>query len=353
MIDQPNKSKNQGYRILALALVASFVMALCSVMGVASGYLLWEALHFPYPSDFYRDLVQPLGAGALLPLVGPRFEDLPPEQATAQAMQDNPRFNVLLLGLDQRGQAQHRAFRTDTTTLASLNLETGEAVLFSIPRDLYVEVPENGKRRINIVHVLGETRGYPGGGAALLVDTIQQDFGIPLQGYVMINFQGFREIVDLRGGVDIYVEKEILDSKYPDDRGGEITIHIPAGQQHMDSETLLQYCRSRYSTDDFDRAARQQKALLALGGKFLSLQMLPRLPQLLQTMGHTVYTDLEPDEMVRLVQIASQVDPGQARSVVIDRSLLDPSQRQPGDEPDLLYPDWEKIHALIDEMFSE
>jgi len=353
MIDKPNKTKNQGYRIVALAFVASFLMVLCSVMGVASGYLLWEALHFPYPSDFYRDLVQPLAAGALLPLVGPRFEDVPPEQATAQAMQDNPRFNVLLLGLDQRVQAQHRAFRTDTIILASLSLETGEAVLFSIPRDLYVDVPGYGQRRINIVHLLGETRGYPGAGPALLSDTIQQDFGTPMHGYVMINLQGFRQIVDVLGGVDIYVEKDIWDNKYPDDRGGEMTIHIQAGQQHMDGEMLLRYCRSRYTTDDFDRARRQQRALVALGKKFLSLQMLPRLPELLHTMRHTIYTDLETDEVLRLAQIGGQVDPGQVRSVVIDRSLLDPSQRQPGDEPDLLYPDWEKIHALVDELFSE
>jgi LCP family protein required for cell wall assembly len=228
-----------------------------------------------------------------------------------------------------------------------------EGELFSIPRDLYVEVPEHGKRRINIVHVLGETQGYPGGGPALLMETIEQDFGIHLHGYLMVNFEAFREMVGLLGGVDIYVEKEIWDNRYPDDRGGEITIHIPPGQQHMDSEMLLRYCRSRYSTDDFDRAARHQKALLARGGKFLSLQMLPRLPELLQTISHTVSTDLEPDEIVRLAQIASQVDPGQARSVVIDRSLLDPSHRQPGGEPDPLYPDWENTHALVDQMFHE
>ncbi len=352
-MNQPNKNRNQRYRILAFALLASLTMAFCSVMGIASGYLLWEGLDIPYFDDLYLSVAQPLQAGALLPFVGPRFESVRPEQATAVAMQDSPRFNVLLLGLDQQGHAQHRSFRTDTMMIASLNLETHEGVLLSIPRDLYVEVPGYGSRRINIVHVLGETEGYPGGGPALLMETIQQDFGIPIHGYVMINLQGFTELVDLLDGVDIYVEKEIWDNKYPDGRGGQMTLHIPAGQQHMDSEMLLRYCRSRYTTDDFDRARRQQKALVALGQKFLSLQMLPRLPQLLQTMRQTFYTDLETDEMLRLAQIGGQVDPGQTRSVVIDRSLLDPSQRQPGDEPDLLYPDWEKIHALVDELFSQ
>jgi LCP family protein required for cell wall assembly len=352
-MDQPIRIRSEGCRVLALALLASFMMTFCSVMGVTAGYLLWQVVENPNSLGLYGDLVDPVEASGHLPAVGPHFGSERPGLMTVSSVQSGRRTNILLLGLDQRGELQHRAVRTDTIMIASLDLETKHAVLFSIPRDLYVEVPENGKRRINIVHVLGETQGYPGGGPALLMDTIRQDFGIPLDGYVMVNFQGFREIVDVLGGADIYVEKEILDSKYPDDRGGEATIHIPAGQQQMDSDTLLQYCRSRYSTDDFDRAARQQKALLALARKFLSLQMFPRLPQLLQTMGHTVYTDLEPEEIVRLVQIASQVDPGQARSVVIDRSLLDPSQRQPGDEPDLLYPDWEKIHALIDEMFSE
>ncbi|TKJ31451.1 MAG: hypothetical protein CEE40_01295 [Chloroflexi bacterium B3_Chlor] len=353
MRDQPHNIRGNGPRALALALLASATMTFCTVLGVGSGYLFYELVEIPYFYDIYRALVQPLEASGLFPAVGPRFENVPPEQATALAIHGNPRINILLVGLDQRWQVQHRSFRTDTIMIASLHTETNEGVLLSVPRDLYVEVPGHGKRRINIAHVLGETQGYPGGGPALLMDTIQQDFGIPLHGYVMMNFQGFREIVDLLGGVDIYVEKEIWDNKYPDDRGGEITIHIPAGQQHMEGETLLRYCRTRHGSDDFDRMARQQKALVTIGRKFLSLQMLPRLPQLLQTMSHTVYTDLSPAVIIRLAGMASEVDPDQIRFVVIDRSLLDPSQRQPGDEPSLLYPDWDKIHALVNQVFYD
>ncbi len=121
----------------------------------------------------------------------------------------------------------------------------------------------------------------------------------------------------------------------------------------MDGETLLRYCRSRHGSDDFDRMARQQKALVALGHKFLSLQLLPRLPQLLQTMGRTFYTDLDPGDLVRVARMATQVNVDGVRFVVIDRSLLDPSRRQPGDEPSLLYPDWDKIHSLVEELFSD
>jgi LCP family protein required for cell wall assembly len=342
-----------GWRSLGIAVVASLAMTVCTIAGVASGYLFYDLIEIPYFYDIYRSLVHPLEASGLLPAVGPRFESISAEHSTDLEMHGNPRVNILLVGLDQRWQVQHRAFRTDTMMIASLHSDTNEALLFSIPRDLYVEVPGHGKQRINVAHVLGETKNYPGGGPALLMDTIQQSFGIPLHGYVMINFEGFRETVDLLGGVDIDVEKEIWDNKYPDDKGGEITIHIPAGQQHMDSETLLIYCRSRHGSDDFDRMARQQKALVALGKKFLSLRMLPRLPELLQTMGHTFYTDLSPTTIIRLAALASQVDPGTVRPVVIDRSSLDPSQRQPGDEPSLLYPDWDKIHALVDEAFYE
>ena len=348
---QEKSTTRTGCRSLGLALLASLAMTICTMAGVASGYLFYELIEIPYFYEIYRGLVHPLEASGLLPAVGPRFENLPPEQATQLAMQGNPRTNILLVGLDQRWQVQHRAFRTDTIMIASLDAETNEAILFSIPRDLYVEVPGYGKRRINIAHVLGETQGYPGGGPALLKDTIEQAFGIPLHGYAMVDLHGFREIVDLLGGVDIYVEKEIWDYKYPDDRGGEITIHIPAGQQHMDAEQLLIYCRTRHGSDDFDRMARQQKALVALGKKFLSLRMLPRLPELLQTMSHTFYTDLSPGTILRLANTASRIDPQNVRSVVIDRNYLDPSQRQPGDEPSLLYPDWDKIHELVEEVF--
>ena len=346
-------TRHSGCRSLSIALIASLTMTLCTIAGVASGYLFYELIEIPYFYDLFRTLVHPLEASGLLPAVGPRFENVPPEQAAELGTQGNPRVNVLLVGLDRRGEVQHRSFRTDTIMIASLHADTNEALLFSIPRDLYVEVPGHGKRRINVAHVLGETQNYPGGGPALLMDTIQQDFGIPLHGYVMIDFQGFRETVDLLGGVDIYVDQEIWDNHYPDDRGGEITIHIPAGQQHMDSETLLVYCRTRHGSDDFDRMTRQQKALVALGKKALSLQMLPRLPELLQTLSHTFYTDLSPTTLIQLVNMAAQVDPDNVRSVVIDRSHLDPSQRQPGDEPSLLYPDWDKVHALVDEAFYD
>jgi LCP family protein required for cell wall assembly len=340
-----------AYRTLSLALLAALTVTVCTVAGVASGYLFFELIEIPRFYDVYRSLVHPLEASGLLPAVGPRFENVPPEQATQLAMQGNPRTNILLVGLDQRWQVAHRAFRTDTIMIASLDSETNEAVLFSIPRDLYVEVPNHGKRRINIAHVLGETQGYPGGGPALLMDTIEQAFGIPLHGYAMVDLHGFREVVDLLGGVDIYVEKEIWDNSYPDDRGGEITIHIPAGQQHMDSETLLIYCRTRHGSDDFDRMARQQKALIALGKKFLSLRMLPRLPELLQAMSDTFYTDLSPATIVRLANTGSRITSEDVRFVVVDRDYMDPSQRQPGDEPSLLYPDWDKIHDLVEEVF--
>jgi LCP family protein required for cell wall assembly len=347
-MEQLTKITSDRYRIIALALLTCCMMISCSVLGAGSVYLLWEVLGLPQ----FHSLVQPLEASALAPLVGPRFGNVPSGGGTELAVEGGPRFNILLLGLDQRGEVQHRAFRTDTIMIASLNTETKQGTLFSIPRDLYVEVPEHGKRRINIVHVLGETQGYPGGGPALLMETVEHNFGISIHGYAMVNFQGFRDIVDLLGGVDIDVEKEIWDHRYPNDHGGEMTIHIPAGRQHMDSEMLLHYCRSRYTTDDFDRAGRQQMALMALGQQFLSLQMLPRLPGLLQTMSYTFYTDLEPGEIIGLARIASQVDPADVRFVVIDRSLLDPSQRQPGDEPDLLYPDWAKVQALVDEVFA-
>jgi LCP family protein required for cell wall assembly len=353
MINQQTGIRQQGFRALALAIATFVVLTFCSTMGVLSGYLFYRVIEIPYMYDLYKVLVQPLEASGQNPLVGPRFESVSPEQATALAMEGNPRYNILLLGLDQRGQAQHRSFRTDAIMIASLDLETRDAMLFSIPRDLYVEVPGHGKQRINVVHVLGETHNYPGGGPALLGDTIEKDFGIPTHGYVMINFQGFRDIVDLLGGVDIDVEKDIWDYSYPDDHGGEMTIHIPAGQQHMDGETLLRYCRSRHGSDDFDRMRRQQQALVALGRRFLSLQMLPRLPELIQTMGDTFYTDLDPGQILLLAQIVSQVNPQELRLVVIDRSMLDPSQKQPGDEPSLLYPDWDKIHSLVDDVFRD
>jgi hypothetical protein len=140
------------------------------------------------------DAEEPASPGVLSPA-----SDRNPEEA-APALSD--RITVLLLGVDNRpGQT---VARTDSIMLLTIDPTNGSTGMLSLPRDMLVPVPAlNDTVKINTVHVYGEVRKYPGGGPAMLRDTVSELIGYPIDYYVRINFDGFREIIDLIGGVDI------------------------------------------------------------------------------------------------------------------------------------------------------
>lgn len=238
------------------------------------------------------------------------------------------RINVLVLGLDRRPYERGPS-RTDTVLLLSLDPAARSAAMLSIPRDLWVHIPypEPGfENRINTAHFYGEVDAYPeGGGPGLAMRTVEVNLGIPVRHYVRLNFDGFRRMVDLVGGVEIEVEREILDARYPTDDDRPMTIHIPSGRVNMDGETALRYVRTRATPGaDLDRLQRQQQVVLALRERVLSLRMLPRLPQLLAVMPEVVDTNLSPAQVLTLARLASQVPEERIQRVAIDGTMVKP-----------------------------
>jgi LCP family protein required for cell wall assembly len=268
--------------------------------------------------------------------------------------QKKERVNVLLLGIDERAD-QHGPWRTDTMIVLTIDPENNTAGILSIPRDLWVPIPGYGENRINTAHYTGDLKKYPGGGPALAIKTVQYNLGIPIHYYVRVNFGGFVEAVDTIGGVDIYVEKEIDDPLYPDNAYGYDPLYIPAGLQHMDGELALKYARTRHGGSDFDRLRRQQQVIMAVRDKVLRFQMLPqllpKLPELLKTMGDSVQTDLQLDEMLNLAQLASRIDDEHLRSAVIGSSMTVPTTTPNGAQ--VLIPIRDEIRAVLDEIFAE
>lgn len=258
------------------------------------------------------------------------------------------RVNILLLGVDLRPQ-ESGPTRTDTLIVVTLDPATGTAGMLSIPRDLWVEIPGFQEGRINQAHFFGDAYNYPGGGPALAMRTVEYNLGIPIHYYVRINFQGFREIVDTLGGITVDVPSEIRDDRYPDEDYGYMSIYIPAGVQTMDGETALRYARTRHGTTDFERARRQQQVLLAIRDKALNLNLLPRLPDLIRTLGHTVDTNLTPGEVLALAPIASSIDPSQIKSAVIDETMTVRVIMETG--ADVLFPDRVLICQIVEEIF--
>jgi len=273
-------------------------------------------------------------------------------QEPAPALSD--RVTVLLMGVDNRpGQT---VARTDTIMLLTVDPKTGSAGMLSFPRDMLVPVEAlNDTVKINTIHVYGEVRNYPGGGPAMLKDTISGLIGYPVDYYVRVNFDGFREIVDLIGGVDIQVARDIRDDKFPDENYGYDPLYIPAGLQHMDGALALKYARVRHIDTDYERARRQQQVIVGVKDKVTQpgqlAALLPRLPGLMLAMANSVQTDMPVEKGIMLARALGQMDLVNPTRVVIDNTMgvtsLDPTWGSS------LTPDMDKVKAAAASVFGE
>ena len=254
----------------------------------------------------------------------------------------------MLLGVDRLpGQVD---WRTDTMIYVRIDPATKVVGMLSIPRDLWVYIPGHGYNRLNTADYLGEGQGYPGGGPALLNETLLHNLGIGFDHYVRVNFDGFKRIIDILGGIDVDVDCAVeLWGADPEKPGDWKQIgYVPAGMQHMDGLTALRYAQCRYNTPPFDRDLRQQKVLFAVRSRVMELGipgLLPRALELLVTMRDMVQTDLGPTGITSLAQLVPEVAPSNVNRAHIDLSLA-PQWTTP-DGAWVLVPDREKIAPVI------
>jgi LCP family protein required for cell wall assembly len=259
-----------------------------------------------------------------------------------------PRLNVLVLGLDRRPD-QGYVVRSDTMMLMTVYRSGPRAAILSVPRDLYVEIPDVGADRINTAHFWGESQ-VEGGGPVLASRTVAQAFGVPVHRCVRVDFDGFRAIIDAAGGVDVFVEEAVVDNAYPSDDYGVVRIEIPAGQQHMDGETALRYVRSRHGSSDFNRAERQQQVLIALAHRLLEPGTWPRLPLVHRAVTSSVDTDLTTRDLLLFFTVVHRVGVDGIEHHVIGREMTQPWTKPTGAA--VLLPRWELIRPLVQDLFT-
>jgi LCP family protein required for cell wall assembly len=228
---------------------------------------------------------------------------------------------IALLGVDKRSASS--IWRSDSIILAFIAQKARRMDLLSIPRDLWVYIPDHGEGRINTVDALGERAHGSGGGQALLDRTLRHNLGVPVDHVVRIDFDGFVRIIDAVGGVTVEVEKPIADV-FPDPHSptGEFRMDLPAGPQHLDGRTALAYCRSRLSTNDFDRARRQRQVLMALWKQTFTTDTLAHAPQLWDTLGDAFETDLSMGEIMQLAQWAYGIGPENVHTASLDATMV-------------------------------
>ena len=261
---------------------------------------------------------------------------------------------IALLGIDERQTAG--IWRTDSIVLAFVQLEPrptkAQIALLSIPRDLWVYIPEHGYDRINTVDALGERTHYPGGGRGLLDQTLRHNLGIPVHHYVRVDFQGFVRIVDALGGVTVNVEKPLTDT-FPDPLSptGTSTISLSAGLHHLDGRTALSYCRSRMTTDDFDRSRRQLQVLQALARQALVPERLAQAPNLWATFNDAFDTDISMIKAALLATFVKGVGPENMRSKHLNLGLTRPWTTPQGAQ--VLLPQTDAIQQTILQLLAD
>lgn len=230
--------------------------------------------------------------------------------------------NILLLGTG--GGDHDGADLTDTIILASIDQDDKIVPMLSIPRDFYVDVEDlGGGQRINGVYEAGKEKYDSVTGINYVKEAIEEITGIDIHYYVKIDFEGFRDIVDSLGGVDIYVDEAIHDPYYP--KEGTIlyeTFNLPAGQQLMDGETALKYARSRKTTSDFDRSKRQQKLLFAIKNAAMKKDVLlnpGKITDLYGAVKKNIETNLSMGHIIELAKISKDFN----QENIISRVITD------------------------------
>jgi LCP family protein required for cell wall assembly len=262
------------------------------------------------------DLATMFPTGAAPPVIEPPLGEpspLPP-------LTDNETVNFMLIGSDLRPGS---SYRTDTLVIAVLWPKEGQVSLISIPRDLWVYIPTVGMQRVNTAYQTGEIYGYAGGGPGLLKDTIAYNLGIRIDHTAMVDFDGFRRIVDTLGGVDLpvscaYTDWRLIDPSYnPYLEANWWLYTVGPGQVHMDGDLALWYARSRMRSSDFDRGRRQQEVLRAIFEKALQTDTFSKIPDLYNGLSSTVITDLGLGDMIRMAPYAPRLTNADIRGYYI------------------------------------
>lgn len=236
-------------------------------------------------------------------------------------LKDEDRVNILLIGIG--GQGHDGPNLSDTIQVLSITPKENRASIISIPRDLYVQVPDSFQKvKINEVHAIGEDNQVEGGGPGLLKTTASDILGVPIHYFIRVDFDGFKQIVDSMGGVSIDVQERLYDPYYPRGYGYQV-VDIRPGRVQMDGETALKYARSRETTSDFDRSRRQQQVMVAVRDKALNLQYLTnpgKISQMVEILGNRVKTDLSLGESQRLANLVKDIPATNVSSKVLDSS---------------------------------
>jgi len=200
--------------------------------------------------------------------------------------------NFLLLGAP--GQGNDAPDLTDTILVASFDANKNKIFLFSLPRDLLIKIPDQENyTKLNALYAFN--RKNTNREFNSLIKKTEEITGLKINHYIFVDLQTVKNIVDILGGVNILVQKDIIDEKFPGPDNSFQSFEIKAGWRYLDGETALKYIRSRHSLGgDFDRIGRQQEVIQALKQKVLTLNFwdFKKVIEIYQALSANIKTDL-------------------------------------------------------------
>ena len=244
------------------------------------------------------------------------------------------RTNILLLGMDDSPE-RGAVGRTDTIILTTIIPMRPYIGMLSIPRDLWVNVPGVGEQRINTAYFFAEA-GETGAGSQAAMQTIHENFGIPVHYYALVHMYGLVAAVDALEGVDLRLNSPI---------GG-----WEAGNYHVNGTQALEFVRERSSSDDFSRMERSQILMISLADRILQPESWTRLPDFLYSALRAVDTNIPLWQIPRLAFVVVRAPFFGIDSRVITREMVVPFQTSGGAQ--VLAPNWEAINPILLEMFG-
>ena len=245
------------------------------------------------------------------------------------------RTNILILGIDYT-PSYSAVGRSDTMILSTFLPHKGYVGMLSIPRDLWVSIPGYGENRINTAHFFAEA-STTGSGPEKAMETVRQNFGVAVNRYVRLRFDGVREIVNAMGGVDIELDRPMA--------------NYPAGKHHLTGNKALAFARNRQGSDDFFRMEQGQLLIKAMFKQMLNPMKWVRLPWVLAALTQSVDTNVPVWIWPRLGFTLLRTGPDGIDHRTIRREMVTPFSTSEGAA--VLAPNWDQINPVLLEIFEQ
>ena len=239
--------------------------------------------------------------------------------------------NIVVMGVDERDED---AGRSDTLFVVMLDPKSNNISLLSVPRDTMVRIPGRGWDKVN--------HAFAYGGHKLTQQTVEEFLGVQINNYVVVDFKGFKGLVDAIGGIDINVEKDM----YYEDPYDNLVIDLQRGRQHLDGAKAIQYVRYRDEEGDIGRIKRQQHFMAAIYEKVTSTEILTKVPGLVKELVTMIKTDIPITDMIKLAKAMNKTMKDQKG---LNMAMV-PGEPVYIDEVSYWVPDMTDLRAMMVEM---